>query len=107
MSIGFQYESATVSTEWSYNDRHPVRNGITAIRWVRARGSRAEAGFAGARSAALEAVALTQHHEVAGRPAKSLGMSVATIPARRLVRGQRVEVQIDDRLKRLRGRGSP
>ena len=54
MSIGFQYESATVSTEWSGNDRHPARNGITAIRQVRATGSRTEAGFAGARSAGRE-----------------------------------------------------
>ena len=66
MSIGFRYESWTV-----YNDgRHFERNGIKALRWARATGSRAEAGYAGARSAALEAGAIAQHHQGAERRPK-------------------------------------
>ena len=71
-------------------------------RWVRAAGSRAETGAAGARSAALEAVALTQHHE---KPCDPPLQSVAAVAAWRFDCGERVEVQIDDRLQRFRGRG--
>jgi hypothetical protein len=63
---------------------------------VRATGSRAAAGFAGARSAALEAVALTQHHAAAVRPAEPIQSSVAAVTTGRLDRGERVEVEIDD-----------
>jgi hypothetical protein len=70
--------------------------GATACRpkrWVRAAGSRAEAGSAGARSAALEAVVLAQHHRRAVR------RSVAAIPAWRFDRRDRLQVEIDDRLQ--------
>ena len=71
---------------------HLARDGTPALRWVRAVGS---TGAAGTRSAAPEAVVLTQHHR------KAVRQSVAAIPARRFGRGQFVEAQTDDRLKRL------
>ena len=64
--------------------------------WVRATGSRAAAGFAGARSAALEAVALTQHDAAAVRPAEPIQSSVAAVTTGRLDRGECVEIEIDD-----------
>jgi hypothetical protein len=63
MSIGFRYESG----RFLGYGRHFERNGIKTLRWARATGSRAEAGSAGARSAALEAGAIAQHHHGAER----------------------------------------
>lgn len=77
---------------------HLARNGITALRWARSAGSRAETGLPARDSAALEADGHTQHHR------KAVRQSVAAIPARRLDRGQVVEVQIDDHLQRFRSR---
>jgi hypothetical protein len=64
--------------------------------WVRVTGSRAAAGFAGARSAGLEAVTLTQHHAAAVRPAGPIQSSVAAVTTGRLDRGECVEIEIDD-----------
>ena len=59
------------------------------------------------RSAALEAVVLAQHHHAAVRIGRTIGFSsVAAVATRRLDRGQCVEINIDDGLKRLGGRGA-
>jgi hypothetical protein len=80
---------------------HLARNGIISKRWVRPAGSRAETGHAGARSAALEAVVVTQHH------GKAVRQSVAAISAWRFDRGEHLEIQIDDGLKGFRCRRFP
>jgi hypothetical protein len=85
---------------------HLARNGITALRWVRAAGSRAATGsparaarpFRPSRSPSIMRWPCAQ---------PSHSVSVAAVTARRLDRGERVEVQIDDCLKRLRGGRSP
>ena len=83
-------------TPWRRTGQAP--HGIIATLWARATGSRAVAGAAGARSAALEAVVLAQQNELAVRPAEPFASSVAAITTRRLNRGERVEVKINDDL---------
>jgi hypothetical protein len=55
--------------------------------------------LAGARSAALEADGLTQHH------GKAVRQSVPTVASWRFDHSERIKIQIDNRLKRFRGRG--
>ena len=64
------------------------------------RGQGPEPALAGARSAALEAVALAQHHEAAVRPADPSQSSVAAVTLGRLDRGERFEVELNDGLFR-------
>ena len=84
-----------------------MRNGISAKCWGEGEGVKGRSRRAGARSAALEALALTPAHCVSRASVRTIAVSVAAVSARRLDRSQSFEVQIDDRLKRLRGRRIP
>jgi hypothetical protein len=81
-----------------------MRNGMSAKCWGEGEGVKGRSRLAGARSAALEALALIPAHCVSR---VLVAASVATVSARRLNPSQFFEVQIDDRLKRLRGRRVP
>ncbi len=89
-----------------FRGTRPPRNGITAKRRVRARGSRAGAGLPGG---AAQPLGRRSHPASSGgranRPNHCVS-SVAAVAARRLDHGQRVKINIDDGLKRLGCRGA-